>query len=155
MKFTALLPALLVLAACASPTAVIDKRNFNCGEGGHEVSIAAGFEDPRVSESLEERAFLVEVANNAHEEITVTTVRVEPSSKNHIRYDTAVTSKDVVIAEGEAHVFRMPARVPLVPQPQMDRSETRYPRQLLEFSVTVSLTNGDDYRCGFVVRLDD
>ncbi|HVE70124.1 MAG TPA: hypothetical protein VNI54_02055 [Thermoanaerobaculia bacterium] len=155
MKTTALLPALLLLAACASPTAVIDKRNFNCGEDGHEVGIAAGFEDPRRTEHLGEPAFLVEVGNNSHDEITVDKVWVQPSNKNQTRIDTAVETEDVVIAEGEAHLYRMPARSPLYAEPEIDPTKIRYRRDLLEFSVTVSLTNGDDYRCGFVVQLED
>ena len=154
MKTTALLFSLLFLAACASPTAVIDKHRFDCGQGGHEVSIGAGFENPHKTESLDEPAFLVEVGNNSHQEITVTTVRIEPGNKNRVRYQSTADVEDVVIAEGDAHVFRLPARIALAPDPEIAPSRIPHSDDFLEFSVLVMLTNGDEYRCGFRAMVD-
>jgi len=153
MKITTLLCSVLLLAACASSTAVIDKRTFNCGEPGLDVGIEGGFEDPRQAEQIGERNFLVEVSNNSHAEITVTSVRVEPSNRNRVRYDVAFDGEDVVIAEGDAHLFRLPARRGMTLDPPIDPSRTRN-EDFVEFYVMVVLSNGDQYRCNFRAPLE-
>lgn len=155
MKPTALLAASLLLSACASPTAVIDTRDFQCAPG-QDLGIAAGFEDGRSTEQLGQAAFLVEVSNNSHAEVTVTSVRVDPDQSNRLQYETAVDGTDVVVPEGEAHLFRLAARAPLAPDPGIARAPSIRARgpEFLAFSVAVKLTNGDQYRCGFRVRLE-
>src|SRR5215217_4421687 len=125
MKTTAMLFSVMLFAACASPTAVMNKRTFVCGEPDLDVGVEGGFEDPRQSEQIGERNFLVEVSNNSHAEITVTSVRVEPSNRNRVRYDIAFDGEDVVIAEGDAHVFRLPARRGASLDPPIDPSRYR------------------------------
>ncbi len=153
MKTTALLFSVLLLAACASPTAVIDKRTYKCDEPDLDVGIQGGFEDPRQAEQIGERNFLIEVSNNSHGEITVTSVRVEPSNRNRVRYDVAFDGKDAVIAEGDAHLFRLPARQALSMDPPIDPSRMRN-ADFVEFFVTVELANGDQYRCDFRAPLE-
>jgi hypothetical protein len=153
MKTTALLFSVLLLAACASQTAVIDKRTYKCDEPNLDVGIEGGYEDPRQSERIGERNFLIEVSNNSHAEITVTSVRVEPSQRNPVRYDPAFDGADVVIAEGDAHLFRMPARQGMTLDPPIDPSKMRN-ADFVEFFVTVELSNGDQYRCNFRAPLE-
>jgi hypothetical protein len=155
MKAIALVLSLLGLAACASPTAVIDQRRFFCGQGTHDVSVEGGFEDPRRGENVGDPAFLVEVANNSNQEITVARVRIEPNNgKNRNRYRPEVAIGEVVIPEGEAHLFRLPAREPLVAEPDLAPTDFPLPPDRLQFSAVVILTNGDEYHCEFLVQLE-
>ena len=148
MKTTALLFSVVFFAACASPTAVIDRRTYRCDEPGLDVGVEGGFEDPRQAEQIGERNFLVDVSNNSHAEITVTSVRVEPSNRNRVRYDVAFDGEDVVIAEGDSHLFRLPARRGTTMDPPIDPSKFRN-ADFVEFVVTVELANGDRSRCDF------
>lgn len=145
--------SVLLLAACASPTAVMNKRTFHCGEPDLEVGVEGGFEDPRQSEQIGERNFLIEVANNSHAEITVISVRVEPDQRNRVRYEGAFTGEDVVIAEGDAHLFRLPARLGTTMDPPIDPSRFRN-AEYVEFVAAVELSNGDQYRCQFRAPLE-
>jgi len=144
MKTTAAL-VLLLSVACASSTGVIDKRMFKC-EPGQDIGIAAGFDDGSRSEEFGQREFLVQVANNSHNEVTVTSVRVEPSNRNRIPLDGAFQSEDVTIAEGEDHVFHLPTRVSLTHERTRDLP---LDGRVVEFYVTVVLSNGDQYQCPF------
>jgi hypothetical protein len=154
MKLTALLFALLLATACASPTAVIDRRDLDC-RGGQDVGIAAAFEDARRSEQVGQPSFVVEVANNSHADVTVTSVKVEPSQRNRVRYATAFDGDDVTIAGGDAHVYRLPATAPLAPDPEISRAPLDRLDRALALFVTVALSNGDHYRCEFFVPLED
>ena len=63
---------LLLLAACASPTAVMDKRAIRCGPG-QDIEVRAGIDDGTIinREDHGEMKYLVEVSNNSHADVTV------------------------------------------------------------------------------------
>ena len=146
MKTTALLLSLFLFAACASPTAVMDKHTFYC-EPGQDIGIAAGY-DAGNQQELGERMFMVEVANNGHEDVTVTSVQIEPSDRNR-GLPGAYEKADVTIPGGEAHLFRLrPTSYAL--EPRRGQS-TLGPSNVLDFYVMVRLSNGDAYRCPFRV----
>lgn len=148
MKTTALLLSLLLFAACASPTAVIDQHNFNC-DAGQPLSIAAGF-DPGAQGELGNREFVVEVANNSEQDVTVKQVRVEGTDRNPW-IGRAYETKEVTIASGEDHLFRLKASVPYgqsAVQPTLGRRSA-----VVEIQATVLLLNGDVYRCLFLVEV--
>jgi hypothetical protein len=139
-----LLPLLLLLTACASPTAVIDKRHFKCGPG-QDLSIAAGF-DPAAQSEVGEPMFLVEVSNNTHNDVTVKTVRVGPANMDERQFGSAQLSPDVTISGGDAEIFRLPARrTASMIDPRASSSQ----RSAVDFDVYVALTNGDSYQCQF------
>ena len=142
MKNTALLLSLVLFAACASPTA-IKTQHFRC-EPGDPLSVAAGYDPGTQAGDLGEREFLVEVSNNSHQEVTVTSVRVEPSDRN--RGLASVYEKtDVTLAGGEDHLFHLRA-----PSAFGSGSQSMLgPSGVVEFQVTVVLSNGDAYRCPF------
>lgn len=148
---TTLLFAVVLLAACASPTAVIDQRAIPCGPG-QEIGIAAGFEDGTEAGQYGQLAFLLEVANNSHDDITVLSVRVEPGQRNRVRFEPSFDSTKVAIPEGEAHTYRLPTRI--VTSPDADSSaRAAVSRSSFEFFATVSLSNGDHYHCRFAADL--
>ena len=149
MKMKALLSlfVLFLLAACASPTRVIDTHVFLC-EPGQNISIAAGFDPGTSQENFGQELFLVEISNNSNAEVTVKTISIEPSELNRIRMDRVYQAFDVAIPEGDDHVFRLPARGALQ---QGAVSDLAPARASTEFSVTVGLANGDKYVCPFRV----
>ncbi len=147
MKTTALLLSLLLFAACASPTAVIDNRQLRCGEAGNDLSIAAGFNPGTDPNEMGERHFMVEVSNNSDHELTVKSVRIEPGDRSR-SLGSAYDNTEVTIASGEDHLFRLRASSALgAPRPAS--AVLGSPSGVAEFSVTVVLTNGDTYRCPF------
>lgn len=149
MKTTALLLSLLLFAACASPTAVIDSRNFNCVDPGQPLSIAAGF-DPGAQGELANREFVVEVANNSDHDVTVTNVRVEGTDRNPW-LGMASEPADVTIESGEDHLFRLRASLPYGQSAVQPTLGTR--SAVVEILATVLLSNGDAYRCLFRVQV--
>lgn len=148
MKTTALLLSLLLLAACKSPTAVIDKHLFRC-EPGQDLSIAATYESGNKRDELGEREFLVEVSNNGHTDVTVTSVRIEPSDRNR-GMPGAYEATDTLIAEGETHLFHLKVSSYRL-EPRRSTSILG-PSNVLDFYVMVMLSNGDGYRCPFRVE---
>ncbi|HVG23543.1 MAG TPA: hypothetical protein VND45_05270 [Thermoanaerobaculia bacterium] len=148
MKRIAPLLSLLLAGACASPTAVIDKRTIRCGPG-QDLTIAAAFENGRAGDNLGEQLFLVEVSNNGNTDATVTVVRVEPGDRNRVRFNPAYQSVDVTIAGGDDHVFRLPATEASVAESRRASEMLDVGAGLAEVMVTVTLANGDTYRCPF------
>jgi hypothetical protein len=143
---TPVLLALVVLAACASPTAVIDQRSFNCGPG-QDLEIRAGLEDPLRGEAaaLGQLTFLVEVANNGSTDVTVKSINVEPRMRGDVEMRGVTRDFDQTIAEAEEHVFRLPA----TDFGTVIRGDATTLPRAFEFLVVVRLTNGDVYRCPF------
>lgn len=151
MRNPSLFAIAVFLAACASPTAVIDERAITC-EPGQAIGVAAGFEDGTEAGQFGQLAFLVEVANNSHDEITVLSVRVEPSQRNRVRFESSFDGTKVTIPEGEAHLYRLPTR--MITSLDADSSARVFAgRNSFEFFATVSLSNGDHYHCRFVADL--
>lgn len=152
MKTLALISMLLLLGACASPTAIVE-GNFDCSPG-QDLEIRAGLSDPsRMGEQTGQYLFLVEVANNSSGDLTVKSIRVDPRDRSRAAGDiplqSAGKSYDETIAEGSEHVFELPA----TGFGSWSRSAgSQVSRVPLEFVVTVNLTNGDSYRCPFGVE---
>jgi hypothetical protein len=146
MKTTALLLSLLLFAACASPTAVIDKRQLGC-EAGNDLSIAAGFNPGTDPNEMGERHFMVEVSNNSDRDLTVTSVRIEPGDRSR-SLGSAYDNTEVTIASGEDHLFRLRAFSALG-EPRPAAAVLGSPSGVAEFSVVVVLSNGDTHRCPF------
>ena len=154
MKLGALLPLVLVLAACASSNdGFVDNTSQECGPG-QDVEISVGIDPPSSpSERFENRlTVLVEVANNAHEEITVKSIRIDPEIGNTntaTRFDFQSAFKEVgeSIPEGESARFELQMtgqlRVSMDPQAQRQHVTT------VDVAVTVLLENGDHYRCRY------
>jgi hypothetical protein len=150
MKTIALSSILLLLAACASPTAVIE-NTFDC-RPGQDLEIRAGLSDPlRSGEQVGQYMFLVEVANNSDNDLTVQTVRVQPREdqgrvrRRGMALQSAAKEFNQTIPEGTEHVFELPATAFGV----MRELQDQISREPIEFVVTVDLTNGDSYRCPF------
>jgi hypothetical protein len=143
---TLLLLAVALLAACASPTAVIDQRSFNCGPG-QDLEIRAGLEDPLRGEAaaLGQLTFLVEVANNGGADVTVKSITVEPRMRGDVEMRGVTRDFDQTVAEAEEQVFRLPA----TDFGTVIRGDATTLPRAFEFLVVVRLTNGDVYRCPF------
>lgn len=150
MKPAAVALAVLLAAACASPTAVVDKRVFRCGPG-QDIDVRAGLDDGSINREIAgQLQYLVEVANNSHHDVTVSAIRVTPRFKWNEPVEgieSAVMSFDQLIPENDEHVFELPANA------SGPRSfERQIERQEIEFAVIVSLSNGDSYHCSFLAK---
>lgn len=148
MKFAvALLP--LLLAACASSDGLIDQRVLPCGSG-QEIEIRAGLADPRTAREVAGPLhYVVEVANNSHEDVTVKSIRVMPRAENVAGLGQALQTFDQLIPEGEDHLFELRASDVWV---QSEEFERRISGRRIEFVVVVSLSDGDSYQCSFASR---
>ena len=140
----------LLLAACASSTDVIDQRTLRCGPG-QDIEVRAGVDDGTII-NREDRGvmkYLVEVANNAHNEVTVTHIRIEPMRDKREEVPeikSAWKEFNQTIPENEEHLFEIPI--------DAWSSTTHFDRTIaggerFEFLVRVSLSNGDSYHCTF------
>lgn len=143
MKPTALL-ALVLLTACSSSMDMADSQSFDCGQG-QAIEVRAGL-DRRIGEGAfgEQFEMLVEIANNSHEDVTVTSVRVEQLSADGApyRFDNSYRKFDQLIEEGKDHTFHLP---------MTGRALNVTSSRPLELVVHVLLANGDSYRCSFDV----
>lgn len=153
MKKIALL-SILLLFACASSDDMTAGRAVDCAPGA-DLEIRAGID--RGTSALAERTndltFLVEVANNSHHDVTVTSIYIQPRTYEAGRssgIDSVSKTFDQLVEQGDDHVFRLPvdASVALA-SPFDDQVSRRVP---YEFVVTVALSNGDRYRCPFAVE---
>ncbi len=148
MKLTALF-AILLLAACGSSSMdMVDAQAFNCDQG-QDIEVRAGL-DRRIGEAAfgEQFEMLVEIANNSHEDVTVTSVRVEQTSSESAayRFDNSYRKFDQLIEEGKDHTFHLPMTGRALRT--LDSVTSSRPLELL---VHVLLANGDSYRCSFDV----
>jgi hypothetical protein len=148
MKLTALFAILLLTACGSSSMDMVDAQSYNCDQG-QDIEVRAGL-DRRIGEAAfgEQFEMLVEIANNSHEDVTVTSVRVEQmSSENALyRFDNSYRKFDQLIEEGKDHVFHLPMTARALRN--TDRVTSSQP---LELAVHVLLANGDSYRCSFDV----
>ncbi len=140
---------LLLAAACASPTAVVDERTFRCGPG-QDIEVRAGLDDGSINHEIGgQLMYLVEVANNSHRDLTVSYLRIEPHAKfgEPIEgVESAAKTFDQLIPENDEHVFEIPANSgPRAFDQRPDRRE-------IEFLVVVTLSNGDSYHCSFLAK---
>jgi hypothetical protein len=147
------LSSLLVLAAGCASSDSIPNEVMDCGPG-QDLEIRAGLADPKNSDNFGQYVFLVEVANNSHEDVTVKRVRIDPRPTE--RYGTrsrplngAVKTYDETIVQGTEHVFELPSTASGLTAP--DARDAVQPGEY-ELVVTVLLTNGETYRCPFLVQ---
>lgn len=151
MKLAAPFALALLLLSCTSATDVIDERTLDCSPG-QDLSIMAGIGGQGAREhAMDDRIeILVDVANNSHEEVTVSFVRVDQTMRDEapFRIENSYRKFDQVIPEGEDHTFQLPTRGSAVPQDPR-RVIGGSASQGVEVVVTVGLTNGDSYRCQF------
>jgi len=149
MKTIGSLTLFILLAACASPTAVIDKRGFRCGPG-QDIEVRAGLDDGSINHEVGgQLQYLVEIANNSHNDVVVKSVRIEPDGEKIEGVDSAYKVFDELIAEGEDHVFEIPASGAWIPRSGF---AGQVAGRRVEFRVTVALSNGDSYHCLFSAR---
>lgn len=146
----ALSSALVFLTACASSTAM-KQEVFDCSPG-QDLEIRAGLGDPQSGERFG-YVFLVEVANNSNEELTVERVRVdtrqsEGSSRQGAAPQGGGKTYDQTIAPGTEHVFELASTAPATMTPGLWNVVVPGEFELL---ATVKLTNGETYRCSFLV----
>jgi hypothetical protein len=151
----ALLSLLVFSAACASSTDVIDSEVLACGPG-QALEIQAGVEGARggrTIESTEDLVFLVEVANNSHEDVVIEAIRIEPDRASRMGANVEPVYKVVneEILQGKDHLFRFPAMRKMMSAVTADssRSSRQSAGQPPEMMVTVLVKNGDSYRCSF------
>ena len=158
MKVTVLLSVLLLSAACASNDGFVKDTVKTC-QPGADLEIQAGIDaggsaTDRMGDQLQ---MLVEVSNNSHEDVTVKTVRVDPSHADSGRgMDVVGGSKEVDedVPEAQSKMFEIPITVRrrgvLGPQ-----SPARVTAQWVDFAVTVVLSDGEAYRCSFRIAVPD
>ena len=150
MKTIALLSISLLLFACASSDDFTERRQLDC-KSGEALEVRAGVDQ----ESLERSGtgsgmiqFLIEVANNSHQDVTVKTVGVTSRRTDTAPFENVVKTVNQDIAEGTEHLFKLPTTVFARLPGRSPRSDENY-----EFSVLVNLTNGDAYVCHFEATL--
>jgi hypothetical protein len=95
------------LAACSSSTSVMDTRSIPCGPG-EDLEILAGIEGAGQGEMTGTLTYMVEVANNSNAEVTVQTVRVDPSDRKTAGVEGTYQHFDQAIAGGEEFLFKLP-----------------------------------------------
>lgn len=126
-----------------------DSQSFDCGQG-QDIEVRAGL-DRRIGEGAfgEQFEMLVEIANNSHEDVTVTSVRVEQLSSHNAayRFENSYRKFDQLIEEGKDHTFHLPMSGRAV----RNVGDGVTSSQGLELVVHVLLANGDSYRCSFDV----
>jgi hypothetical protein len=151
LRLLALSSVLALLAGCAS-SAAIPNDAMQCGPG-QDLEIRAGLGDPKTSDNFGQYVFLVEVANNSHEDVTVKRVRVDPRPTE--RYGTRSRALnggsqkyDQTIVQGTEHVFELASSASMMAP---DLRDVVQPGEY-ELMVTVELTNGESYRCPFLVQ---
>ena len=155
MRRLALLPLLLLLAACASSDSfgIADTRTVDDCQHG-EVEVRVGLTGAGTGTGMERNedrlTFNVEVANNSREDIVVKAIRVEPLPEHDAAYrlDNSYRTFNETVPENEDHVFELPMTGRVVPRRQGQMSGGS---ETLGLSVTVVLGNGDSYRCQFGV----
>lgn len=141
------LASILLLAACSSSSDAVT-NTFECGPE-QDLEIRAGLADPGAMREMSGQVtYLVEVANNSHQDLTVKAIRIEPretGSRSQSRLQGARRSYDQTIPHGTEHVFELPATE--LSGGMNDRES--FPERYSELMVYVMLTNGDSYRCPF------
>jgi hypothetical protein len=157
MKKLALLPVLFLFFACSSATSMEPARTFDCGPG-HDIEIRAGIEGTRNNRMIEpgdQLSFVVEVANNSHDDVTVQSIRVDTKSESGrgaaSPLDPVFKTVKQEIPQGKDHVFRFPTQFRNATIPMGDPRQLRNYESPSEMDVTVVLSNGDAYRCPFAL----
>jgi hypothetical protein len=153
MKTIALLPLVAVLFACTSSSGVAANRVFDC-DSGQPLEVRAGLENARASAVVDindDLVYLVEVANNSHEDVVVETIRIDTASAGGETASLDPVSRSVkqAIPSGKDHLFRFPTRFRVTPMAGDRLPDARRLVMPREMNVTIVLENGDAYRCSF------
>jgi hypothetical protein len=148
MKSIVTIAALLfLLTACASNDGFVDQEIDTC-QSGDELELRAGV--GQASMFADGRATVaVEVSNNSTEDVTISNVRVDPTSPDPQRFDVvggAVTTPQE-IKEGESHTFEVPITLRIKDQDAAVRQ--RGYAIAVEAAVSVKTTSGISSRCRF------
>lgn len=151
-KSIALCTLLVLFSACAS-SADVDRQIFDCSPG-NDIEIRAGLSNGQSGEHAGQYLFLIEVANNSHEDVTVKRVRVDPregqrSTRRRAPLAGAVKNVDATIAEGTEQVFELPASTSMMITEDFQNTVVD---DVFELDVMVELSTGDTYRCPFEVQ---
>lgn len=152
MRRLALLPLLLLAAACASSSSdfgMPENRVLDCG---NEIEVRAGFQAPgtQLERASERVTAVIEVANNSKRDIVVKWIRVEQIHTDSAPYrvENGYRTFNQPIAEAEDHLFELP----LNGRGVRDLTGRSLHSDDLLLAVTVSLESGESYRCQFGVR---
>ena len=146
-SIVAIAALLLLLTSCASNDGFIDQAVDTC-QSGDALELQAGM--GQASMFADGRAtVVVEVSNNSNEDVTVSQVRVDPTSPDPQRFEvmggTVTTPQE--IAQGESHAFEVPITVRL--KDQMAGQRQRGYAVAVEANVSVKTTSGISSRCRF------
>ena len=151
MKTIAFLPISLLLFACASSDDLSGGRTLDCSSG-QALEVRAGIDQQgfeRGGATSGAIVFIVEVANNSHEDITVERLGVKSRRFEGGAFQDAYKTVNQQIVEGTEHVFEIPTTT-FVRLPRRDpQRDPQIDPEEYEFSVLVNLTNGDQYLCHF------
>lgn len=150
----------LALVGCASGDGFIDESSSDCASGsGLEIN---GGWDPdhapyagRIEPSV---VFLVEVTNLTDDEITVESIRVDPSpsgSDRTFQLHGGGRRFDKAVAEGASSVFDIPMSASNNSDFRRGAADTRGRVRAADLSVVVALANGETHRCRFRVPVPD
>lgn len=125
----------------------MDTRHLQCGPG-QDIEVLAGIIDPAVTrETAGPIMYMVEIANNSHNDVWVKSIRLEPGGAlSNSGLNTVHREFDQLIPEGEDHLFEIPASDVWIRSNDFWR---QIDQRRLEFSTTVTLSNGDSYHCRF------
>jgi len=141
----------LLVASCRSATDIIDSRVLGCESGG-DLMIRAGLHGfGSGGERLDDRlTMFIEVSNNARHEIFVKQIRIEQTDANTrgYRLDSLLQNVDRTIAEDDDYTFELPMSgrgVRSLNDPVIAGH--------LDVVMSLSLGNGDVYRCPFQVPM--
>jgi hypothetical protein len=151
------LPLLLLLAACGSSSndfGIPETKTIDdCVHG--EVQVRAGITDAREGKDISSDwlEFSVEVTNNAHKDIVVKSIRIDPRTTESSPYvfETAFREFNQTIPENEERVFELPSTGKAKPR-DPDQMKIGVQERLV-LVVTVSLEGGESYRCQFENRI--
>jgi hypothetical protein len=147
MKTIALLPICLVLFACATSDDLTGGRTLDCS-AGQALEVRAGIDQAAFEQGGDISGtikFLVEVANNSHQDVTVKTLTIRPRNLQRSAFENVTRTVNQEIAEGTEHLFELPTPT----FSRLPARDQRFDPEAYEFSVLLSLTNGDSYLCHF------
>lgn len=157
MKRLALLPLAIFVASCAATPKdqfgiPADNVINDCQHGAIEIMVGLSGMGTSGEDMNDRLTFIVNVANNARKEITVSNIRVEPHSSEVVPYrlDPTYRKFNVTIPEDEEHDFELPISGHGMRQdPNVQRMGNA--SNELPVLVSVQMQGGDVYQCRYGV----
>lgn len=155
MKRLALLPLAIFVAACAATPKdqfgiAVDNVINDCQHSEIEITVGLTGMGTVGEDQNDQLTFIVNVANNARKEITVSNIRVDPRQTETMAYrlDPTYRKFNVTIPENDDHDFELPIAGHGMRQ---DPNETRMGNGANELPVIVSvqMQSGDVYQCRY------